>query len=303
MGSQAEQRVGIVTGASSGMGLALTRHFIGKGWKIAMFDINDKVGNELVQELGPATSFHKVDVASYDSQAAGFLSVFEQHGRIDALLANAGIVDRSSLYILGHRANQVEDIPPAPDTLCTDVDFKGVLYGTQLAVHFMRHNPPALGGGAGEAAGNDQVKGRIVCTASVAGIVPHPSYPEYNGAKAGVVTFIRGVAGVLKVKEQIHINCVCPGIVATSIIPPEMVAAVQPEYMTAVDTVVRGYEEFLDEKDQRFGVVVEASVDEVLEVSEGRLANGKASEPAVTVWDPLFKMLHGEGSGLKNAIP
>ncbi|KXJ89153.1 hypothetical protein Micbo1qcDRAFT_206722 [Microdochium bolleyi] len=296
MGSQVEQRVGIVTGASSGMGLALTRHFVAKGWKIAMFDINEKVGHELVDELGPTTSFHKVDVSSYDSQAAGFLAVFKQHGRIDALLANAGIVDRSSIYILGHRSNAVEDIPPAPSTLCTDVDFKGVLYGTQLAVHFMRHNPAdAAPGAAG--------RGKIVCTASVAGIIPHPSYPEYNGAKGGVVSFVRGVAGVLRTKEDIRINCVCPGIVATSIIPPEMVAAVQPEYMTAVDTVIRAYDEFLDGSDERYGVVVEASVDKVLKLPEGKLANGDASQRSITVWDPLFKMLHGEESGLPGAIP
>lgn len=67
-----------------------------------------------------------------------------------------------------------------------------MVYGTQLAVQFMRHNPPLQAG---------TVRGRIVCTASVAGIISHPSYPEYNGAKAGVVSFIRGVAGVLKVKE------------------------------------------------------------------------------------------------------
>lgn len=95
----------------------------------------------------------------------------------------------------------------------------------------------------------------------------------------------------------------CPGIAATSITPPEMVAAVQPQYMTPVDTVVKAYKEFLDEGDERFGVVVEASVDKALEVPESRLANGQASTRAVTVWDPLFKMLHGEGSGLKNAIP
>jgi len=249
--------------------------------------------NAAAHELGPSALFHKVDVASYDSQAAGFLSVFRKHGRIDALLANAGIVDRSSVYILGHRRSSVEDIPPAPSMLCTDVDFKGVIYGTQLAVHFMRHNPSPLGA----------ARGRIICTASVAGIIPHPSYPEYNGAKAGVVSFIRGVAGVLKVKEQVQINCVCPGIVATSIIPPEMVAAVQPQYMTPVDTVVRAYEEFLDKDDGRYGVIAETSVDKVLEVLGSRLANGKASERAVTVWDPLFRMLHGEESELENAIP
>ena len=71
-----------------------------------------------------------------------------------------------------------------PDLLCTDVDYKGVVYGTQLAIHFMRKN--------------EKPGGHIVATASVAAIVPHETYPEYDGAKAAVVNFVRGTARVLK---------------------------------------------------------------------------------------------------------
>jgi NAD(P)-dependent dehydrogenase (short-subunit alcohol dehydrogenase family) len=48
----------------------------------------------------------------------------------------------------------VNSIPPAPNLLCTDVDYKGVVYGTQLAIHFMRKNP--------------MPGGKIVATASAA---------------------------------------------------------------------------------------------------------------------------------------
>lgn len=239
--------------------------------------------------LGPNAAFFHADVASYDSQAQAFLAVYQKWSRIDALLANAGIVDRSSLYILRHRAARAEEIPPAPDTSCTDVDYKGFLYGTQLATHFMRHNTPRRGG-------------KIVGTASAAGVRPHPSYPEYNGAKAAVINFVRGVAGVLRAKEDIRINVVCPGIVATSIIPPEMVAAVEPAYMTSVQTVVGAYDAFLDDGDERFGVAVEATVDKVVELEEWPLGNGTASVRSVTVWEPLFNMLHGENSGMAGAI-
>ena len=75
-------------------------------------------------------------------------------------------------------------IPPAPDLSTTDVDFKGVVYGTQLAIHFMRKNSTP--------------GGKIVATASVAGIVPHETYPEYDGAKAAVVNFVRATARILK---------------------------------------------------------------------------------------------------------
>ena len=78
----------------------------------------------------------------------------------------------------------MQRIPPKPDLSTTDVDFKGVVYGTQLAIHFMRKN--ATHGG------------KIVATASAAGIVPHETYPEYDGAKAAVVSFVRATARILK---------------------------------------------------------------------------------------------------------
>ena len=74
---------------------------------------------------------------------------------------------------------------------CTDVDFKGVVYGTQLSIHFMRKNPVP--------------GGKIIATASVAGIYPHESYPEYNGAKAAVINFARGAAPVLKLVSATHL--------------------------------------------------------------------------------------------------
>lgn len=177
-----------------------------------MADIQENAS--LSTALGSKARFYNTDVASYDSQAQLFSHVFKDFGQIDALCANAGITDRSSIYILNHRGS--DEIPPAPDMSCTDVDYKGVVYGTQLAIHFMRKNP--VPGGA------------IVATASIAAVHPHPTFPEYNGAKAGVLNFVRGAAEVLKLKGDIRINAVLPGIVSTNIIPQAMIDAVAPEW-------------------------------------------------------------------------
>lgn len=193
------------------MGEALTRELVNRGWFVAMADL--KPNDDLLKDLGSSTSYHYTDVASYSSQASTFDAVYRTHGRIDALLANAGITDQSSLYIFRYRSS--DTIPPAPNLSCTDVDWKGVVYGTQLAIHFMRKNEPKPGG-------------VIVATASIAGIHPHSTYAEYNGAKAAVINFVRGVAPVLHLKENIRINCVLPGIVHTKIIPPQLVNAVNP---------------------------------------------------------------------------
>ncbi|KAK0388916.1 hypothetical protein NLU13_2493 [Sarocladium strictum] len=194
------------------MGTALSIDLVGKGWQVAMADIQPNA--DLQKMLGGGASHHHCDVADYDSQATCFEEVWNRYGRLDALCANAGIVDQSSIFIFDQRNS--DKTPPKPNLLCTDVDYKGVVYGTQLAIHFMRKNKVP--------------GGNIVATGSVAAVVPHESYPEYDGAKAAVVNFVRAVSRVLKVKENIRINVVLPGIVHTNIIPPAMVAAVSPEW-------------------------------------------------------------------------
>ncbi len=66
-------------------------------------DINEAEGSRLESELGEHTKFFQADLASYSSQAAMFQAVWDRWNRIDALLANAGIVDRFSLYMLDRR--------------------------------------------------------------------------------------------------------------------------------------------------------------------------------------------------------
>ncbi|KAF2751695.1 15-hydroxyprostaglandin dehydrogenase [Sporormia fimetaria CBS 119925] len=244
-----DARVAVVTGGNSGMGMSLVRDLVARGWKVAVADI--KENKEFADELGESASFHQCNVADYDSQANMFSEVWGEYGRIDALCANAGIVDRR--------------VPPKPDLLCTDVDYKGVVYGTQLAIHFMRKNAVA-------------------------------------GGKIVVVNFVRATARILKMKENITINAVCPGIVRTAIIPQKMVDAVSPECLTPQSTIVSAYKRFLDD-DTLFGKVVECSADKQLFLETPKLANGSVSQRAVTVWDPLFEMIHKERSGLPDAIP
>ncbi|KAK6073816.1 15-hydroxyprostaglandin dehydrogenase [Seiridium cupressi] len=90
--------VAIVTGAASGMGLAATRHLLGKGYRVVMADINE-LGSQPSCELGDKTFFRKTDVSSYKDLASLFSLAFRWGGgRVDVLAANAGIDDKQSLY-------------------------------------------------------------------------------------------------------------------------------------------------------------------------------------------------------------
>lgn len=134
-----------------------------------------------------------------------FRAAWRKWGRLDGLVANAGIVDVGSRYNLARRDAPVDDVPPRPDLSCSDVDFKAAVYGTELAVHFMRHNP----GGSG---------GKIVITGSIVAIYPLPTLPEYSAVKAAALQWVRVMAPMLG-KENITINTVLPNAYNTGILP------------------------------------------------------------------------------------
>jgi NAD(P)-dependent dehydrogenase (short-subunit alcohol dehydrogenase family) len=185
-----------------------------------------EAGEELVKSLGDNALFFQTNLEDYQSQVAMYKGVYKAWGRIDALCANAGIVDKSSVYILNWRNKDADEVPPEPDMSCTDINYKGVVYGTVLATHLMRHNKPNPGG-------------KIVITGSIGGLFPHRGFPEYCGTKGAVITFTRTMAPMLKQKDNIVINCILPGVVNTPIIPPEMVAAVSPEWYVSTAPFVR----------------------------------------------------------------
>ncbi|KAI9687895.1 MAG: Short-chain dehydrogenase/reductase prx6 [Bathelium mastoideum] len=287
----ADDRVAIVTGATSGMGIDIAKHLHAKGWRVGIVGRKHAAGEAVVKEIGDARArFFPANLEDYNSQAAMFQAVWKTWGRIDALCANAGIVDKSSVYIYGWRGKGIEEIPPEPDLQCTDIDYKAVIYGTQLATHFMRHNQPKPGG-------------RIVVNASIGALFPHQSYPEYCGAKAAVVQFVRGMAPMLKAKENIFINVVMPGAVHTPIVPPEMMAAMSPECVTPISTVITAHDRFLEDDTGVAGQAIEASADQLIYYDVPKLGNGYKTKRAVTVWEPLFKMMHGENSDMPDAIP
>ena len=167
------------------------------------------VGAEKALSLDPSGEtavFEQCDVASYSSQATMFKNVWAKFGRLDLLIANAGSVDGGSSYNFRRRGVDVNDVPPEPNTSCTDAHFKGVMYGTVLATHFMRHNSPAPGG-------------KIIATTSMLGLHPCPTFPEYGSAEAGMVHWVRVNAPLLQSKENITINTVMMGPAITPVMP------------------------------------------------------------------------------------
>jgi NAD(P)-dependent dehydrogenase (short-subunit alcohol dehydrogenase family) len=74
------------------MGMGIVQRLVAKGWKVAIADVKENA--PFAEQLGEAAGFYACDVADYESQAGMFQRVWEAYGRIDAVCANAGVVDR-----------------------------------------------------------------------------------------------------------------------------------------------------------------------------------------------------------------
>ena len=131
MASSQIQKSVIVTGGASGIGLAMTRHFASQGHKVAVLDINGATGPGIIAEVTAeypqaSVSFDKCDVSSWEEQAAVFKKVYGEHGRIDVVMANAGISEQGQSSIV----RVEDDAPVKPDIKSIDVNFLGAIYCT-----------------------------------------------------------------------------------------------------------------------------------------------------------------------------
>ncbi|CAI4216042.1 unnamed protein product [Parascedosporium putredinis] len=180
MASPQTQRSVIVTGGASGIGLAMTRYYASQGYNVSVLDINEKTGPGI-----------KCDVSSWEDQAATFKEIFEECGRIDVVMANAGISEQGQSCIM-----QVEEDAPAKPTTNHKI-------GPPL--HAQERQDIAI-------------PGSIIVTASNAGVYPFPIAPLYAAAKAGLINLVRSMGPALE-KANIQINALAPAVLETNIAP------------------------------------------------------------------------------------
>ncbi|KAK4653230.1 hypothetical protein QC762_506270 [Podospora pseudocomata] len=236
----------IITGATSGIGLAITHYFASSSsstlTKIAMLDINSSVGPSLVTSLStqyPDTEFffHTCDVSSWEAQASVFSSLYDGEfgGRVDVVVANAGVSERGFTTLIVEQDGDKSHPPKKPDMSCLEVNLSGVVYSIKLAIYYMDQKPSEEGS-----------RGLILCTASNAGLYPLPTAPLYAASKFGVVGLVRSVAGLVE-KENIKICALAPAVLETNIAPRKlydgMVITPMETLIKAVDRFVKGGKE------------------------------------------------------------
>jgi short-subunit dehydrogenase len=185
-------KVALVTGASSGIGLAVTEKLIGGGALVAMAARRKGLLDEHVARLGPSrVAAFPADVTDVEAITALPARVVAHFGGLDILVNNAGMNHRGP--ILNFSARALGDI--------VTTNLTGPIVLTRAAVEHLR------AGGA------------IVNVASLAGMIPVPHEAAYSASKAGLRAFTRSL------REEfpgLHISTVSPGPVDTGFFGSDM---------------------------------------------------------------------------------
>ena len=204
-----ENKVGLITGAASGIGAATARALAKEGARLVLTDLDDAAGQALATEIGGDYVHHDVtDEAGWPA----VIAAVERLGRFDLIVANAGI------GIMG----------PAIDMSLADwrrqmaINVDGVFLTVKYGIPGMRR------------AGNG---GSIVMLSSVAGLRGSAGLAGYSATKGAVRLFAKSMAlECAQANDGIRVNSVHPGIIATPIwgkLPPGANAPLDPEKIAA----------------------------------------------------------------------
>ena len=186
-------RVAVITGGNSGIGLATAHEFKANGAKLAIFGRNRQTLDQAATALGDNTLVVQGDVRVLGDLQRLFEQVSGRFGKIDVLLANAGIAKFAS----------IESMPEELfDELC-DIHFKGTFFTVQKALPYMRDGSSIVLVSASDA----DKQGRVGTSI-------------YTAAKAAVRALARSMSVEL-LARRIRVNVLSPGMTDTPIISRE----------------------------------------------------------------------------------
>jgi len=177
-----ENKVVIVTGGAAGIGRATVEAFEGEGARVVVWDLP------------------QVNVTDSDGVTKAAAAVVAEHGRIDVLVNNAGILRDAQLvkWKDGEIASMMDD---KTFDAVIDVNLKGVFLCTRAVVpHMIR-----AGGGV------------ILNASSIVGLYGNFGQTNYAATKAGVISFTKTWSRELG-KFNIRVNCVAPGFIGTDMV-------------------------------------------------------------------------------------
>lgn len=189
MDLQLRDKVVVVTGGASGIGLVTARTFAGEGARLVLGDVNAAALDAVAGELGAVGQV--VDVREYAQCERLVARAVEAHGRVDVLVNSAGVGGIPRLFI--------ESAPDDGDwDAMLDINLRGTMHCCRAVSERMIA----------------QRSGRIVNLASEAGKGNEKRIVVYGATKGGVISLTKGLAIELG-RFGITVNAVCPGVTRT----------------------------------------------------------------------------------------
>ncbi|ODH52261.1 hypothetical protein GX48_01578 [Paracoccidioides brasiliensis] len=195
--SRLRDKVIIITGGSSGIGLATVQLLLASGSKVVIGDRNPPPP-ELVDDAN--LTYLQIDVTNWRDLVALFKKAREIYGSIDHVFANAGISSKTSFF--DDETDENGD-PVEPKYPTLDVNLTSVVNTVKLAIFYLKQQK---GGGS------------IVLTASASSFQRFSSV-DYTTAKHGVLGLMRGLTPHLYPELPIRINAIAPSWTDTGIVP------------------------------------------------------------------------------------
>ncbi len=208
-----KDKIAIVTGAAGGLGLAIATSFAEHGCKVITSDVTDDQGEraaETLRDQGHDVTYRHCDVTKRADIQAVIDYAVETHGRLDIMMANAGIVAVSDPLELSE-----EDY----DRVMA-VNLKGVFLSGQLAAQQMLKQPEDETGS----------KGNIINMSSANAVLTIPEIAPYVMSKGGVNQWTKAFA-IRLAQEGVRVNAIGPGSIATEMF---QTVAANPEKMRAI---------------------------------------------------------------------
>jgi len=190
-------KVALVTGGNGGIGLGMAEALAQAGAGIVIWGTNDgknKAAEEKLRAHGAKVFIQKVDVADEGQVVEGMKKAIAQMGRIDTVIANAGI---------GSPARSFLDITAEQYRKVLSVNEDGVFFTLREGARHMR-----------ERASKGDAGGSLIGVASLAAIEGAARNQHYAATKGAVISMIRGIA-VEFARDGVRANAVLPGWIAT----------------------------------------------------------------------------------------
>ncbi len=191
MSKRLENKVAIVTGSTSGIGLETAKLFLNEGARVVISGRREEIGKKLEKLLGPKCKFIKCDVLIEEEICHLITESQRLLGGVDIVFNNAGAPDF---------VRNIEDISYEKITQSLNLLLTSVIIGTREAARIMK----------------ERGSGSIINTASIAGHWGGCGGSVYSAAKAGVIHFSK-VTALELARYSVRINSISPGAIITEI--------------------------------------------------------------------------------------